>query len=284
MSSEDFSSNNEDPNSTSVAGRGRRQRESTAAIRQYDEHMAKKAASRARRQEGGVRSMLAPLPAAATISSAAGFDQGATYLPQNQPPATYPTTSDHSLNQFQDPNQFYYLNNPQQGSSPNPFQPVHSMPGPGGWDLGHMTNELFAFSNGTGEPPASQIAPNTQNTFNAEEEDEIFGDPDADLPDPIPVLPLTGVNGAHGANQHPLQIEDRSAAGSGANVPAAVIADTATIAPNGLWKPKISKGCEEWKALRINRRPINLNDLGDTIRLPGSRPASTVRKKLGVML
>ncbi|KAJ7483024.1 hypothetical protein B0H11DRAFT_1914764 [Mycena galericulata] len=181
MSSEDFASNNDDPTNP-TAGRGARSRVSTPGIAQHNAAEAKKAESRARR-----RQTQHPTTATLTPSAAAGSSSLAAAVPtiQHAPQSFAPMHPTPPMYQYRQ-NQPY--NVPQlPTSSPSPFYPPQNttpdMSNPSEWDRGLNNRQLFTM------PDATHLEGYHQ--FNPEEEDEMFDDPDANLPDPSALLPST---------------------------------------------------------------------------------------------
>ncbi|KAJ6603019.1 hypothetical protein B0H10DRAFT_2229947 [Mycena sp. CBHHK59/15] len=191
MSTEDFSSNNQDP-ADARTGHGLRARASTAASEQYRETKAKKTASRsccASRNNNTVHQM----PADTRFTPLADIRTPQTQAIQSFThtlPPTYPPTPDQSFYNFQRQTQYYDV--PQHGNNPNPFQnaPMPSLPNQPEWDRALVNNQLFTLLD-AGQ--AVESAGTTQfdgapRAFDSEEEDELFDDPDANFPAPSKLL------------------------------------------------------------------------------------------------
>ncbi|KAJ6605114.1 hypothetical protein B0H10DRAFT_1957237 [Mycena sp. CBHHK59/15] len=187
MSTEDFSSNNQDPADAST-GRGLRAHASTAASEQYCETEAKKTASRSRRASCN-NNTVCQTPADTRFTPLADI-----CTPQTQAiqafTHTLPPTPDQSFYNFQCQTKYYDV--PQHGNNPNPFQnaPMPSLPNQPEWDRALVNNQLFTL------PDAGQAVESagtaqfdgTPPTFHPEEEDELFDDPDANFPAPSKLL------------------------------------------------------------------------------------------------
>ncbi|KAJ7440892.1 hypothetical protein FB451DRAFT_1442816 [Mycena latifolia] len=112
-------------------------------------------------------------------------------------------------------NRYYHA--PPVGSSPNPFQSTNMAPAmsnPSDWDRALTNNELFALPPGGAVPSEGTALPYT---FNPEEEDEMFGDPDADFPDPNVLLAAGNVGPTPAAAEPTLPARGPSPTGSGTN-------------------------------------------------------------------
>ncbi|KAJ7105366.1 hypothetical protein C8R44DRAFT_886833 [Mycena epipterygia] len=214
MSTEDFVSNNEE-SSQFTAGRGLRNRAPTAAIAQYKEGEAKKAASRTRRiarlsvADPGSTSLAdthtpqtpqaataGPSPLADAFADGGGPQWANQSFSSTQQAPIFPPTPDHTFLPFQ--NDYYHL--PQHSSSPNPFQSTATfpIPNPGQWDCALQNHQLFTINGGAVQFPAAATVP-----FNPEEEDEMYADPEADFPDPSVLLAV---------DQTPSTLQDNSPA------------------------------------------------------------------------
>ncbi|KAF7335016.1 hypothetical protein MVEN_02251800 [Mycena venus] len=185
MSSDDFASNNEDANST--GGRGLRPRISTPAIAQHNEAQAKKADSRARRNAAAGFS--APSGAAQTASRPV-FVQQAPLPFRNMGPPSYPHTPNASFYQDQHYGNQHYNSTAAMhpSSSPNPFysstpstQAEQNGPDSLPWQLALMNKQLFTLPDDV--RPATMQLNGTAHSFDPEEQDEMFADPDANLPE-----------------------------------------------------------------------------------------------------
>ncbi|KAJ7091669.1 hypothetical protein C8R44DRAFT_861043 [Mycena epipterygia] len=212
MSTEDFASNNEE-SSQFTAGRGLRNRAPTAAIAQYKEGEAKKAASRTRRiarlsvADAGSTSLAdthtpqtpqaataGPSPLADAFADGGGPQWANQSFSSTQQAPIFPPTPDHTFLPFQ--NDYYHL--PQHSSSPSPFQSTATfpIPNPGQWDCALQNHQLFTINGGAVQFPAAATVP-----FNPEEEDEMYADPEADFPDPSVLLAV---------DQTPSTLQDNS--------------------------------------------------------------------------